>query len=109
MDGSPVKASAVPRPGTYNRLNCDSSSGSVPTVASISLTKPAPEGLGRPATRSNALWSLAGFATFLLTAAELPPASLKKAMLCCSCSAWELISSEVAASSSELAALCWVV
>src|SRR5471030_3086295 len=37
------------------------------------------------------------------------PASLKKDIEFCSCSAWPLISSAVAASCSELDAFCWVV
>ena len=37
------------------------------------------------------------------------PSSLKKPINCCSCSAWPLISSAVAASSSEAEAFCWVV
>src|SRR5262245_28614970 len=82
-------------------------------VSSISATGAtcATTGLLREAERFADLRDAAAttFAASELLKSRISESSLKNAMVCCNCSAWLLISSEVAASSSELEAFCCVV
>ena len=91
-----------------NLLKWASGVASSTAASAMSLAKAASEDLAALPLRFFTS-GFAGFGAFLAAVPELPPASLKKAMVFCSCADWLLISKAVAASCSELAAFCWVV